>query len=132
MVTDIGKDRAARERPSTDEESGAPSDSQRSARGPERGGPRPAFLAPDVPELVELVGTAEHLLLDLADTGLAGPPHVVDDELFEPGSWWAWLGLAAMAAAGAPTPPLTNPADPSVHRETRRTTRDRTTRTRDT
>jgi hypothetical protein len=117
MVTDIGKDRAVRERPATDAESGSPSDWQQRSYEPDRGGRRPAFLAPDVPELLELVGTVERLLLDVADTGLAGPPHVVDDELFEPGSWWAWLVLAAMAAAGAPTPPLSTPSPASEVRE---------------
>lgn len=118
MVTDIGKNRTGRQRSATDGESGSPSGWQRCSGDPARGGRRPAFLAPDVPELVELVGTVERLLLDVADASLTGPPRVVDDELFEPCSWWAWLGLAAMAAAGAPTPPLSKPSPaPEVREE---------------
>jgi hypothetical protein len=74
---------------------------------PGSGGPRAAYLAPDVPELVELVETAEQTLLAAADDDLVGS-----------GRWWGWLGLAAMGASAFPVQYARSPSDRErVHRE---------------
>lgn len=85
---------------------------------PGSGGPRSAYLAPDVPELAELVDAAEEALLAVAgedpdDDAQGGAV----DGLVDPG-WWGWLGLAAMGAAAFPVRPTRSPTHRErVHRE---------------
>jgi hypothetical protein len=74
---------------------------------PASGGPPAAYLAPDVPELVELVESAEQTLLAVADDDLVGS-----------GRWWGRLGLAALGASAFPIQYARSPSHRErVHRE---------------
>jgi hypothetical protein len=75
---------------------------------PACGGPRTAYLAPDVPELVELVDTAERALA--VDHPAGRSPVITTDDLVGSGRWWGWLGLAAMGAAAFPVQPVCRPS----------------------